>query len=374
MRRWTPALFVLLLALAGVASFTVETRTHPTGMSAEAQLNPWLAAARVLERQGLVVESEPDYGGVPARTRVLLMATPLDFLSEGEREALLDWVRAGGHLVTVVPDPGLVGKDVESVLARLVDVRLLRREPGADERKAAASKSGLRTLAVEPAGHLQAGLDPRRTLRAGPGPALWRATDGAYLHGLRRAVGQGRITVFSDLEWLHNHQLGKGDHAGLLWAALDAPPRAHVLLVSGTERPSLFMLAWERAAPLLVALAIFVLAWLWQATRRFGPLRPGPPAERRRLAEHLEASGHYLYRHGGLHRLYEASRARLLARVQRRHPQWRGLPPDRLAERLAERARVEAGAVARVLGGPAPDHLLQFAADLRLLNRLRKAL
>lgn len=379
MKRWLPLFYLLLAVLAGVASFTVETRRHETGQSPEALLNPWLAAERVLQRRGLAVDSEPDYGGVPARTRVLVLATPLDYLGEDEREDLLAWIRAGGHLVTAPPQdlPAPADQD-DGVLATQFDVRLRQQD---QEQETASPKTGRRTakpslhqLLVEPGGRLETLLQSRHRLEAGPGRVLWQARDAHGLYGLRRPLGRGQVTVLSDLAWLQNGRLGTGDHAGLLWSALDAPPLAQVLLVPGIERPSLLNLAWERAAPFLVTLALFILAWLWQVTRRFGPLRPGLPATRRRLAEHLEATGHYLLRQGGLSRLHGASRARLLAQVQRRHPQWRGLPTALLAEQLAGRARLEPGAVERVLSAPAPDHLPQFAADIRLLNRLRKAL
>lgn len=377
MKRWRPLLQVLLLVAIALACFTVETRTRPTGPGMEALLNPWLAAARVLERHGLTVETEPDYGGVPPRTDVLVLATPLDYLDEPAREALLDWVRGGGHLVTVLAEDaqGADAGEAGGVLGKLLDLRLRERKPAAaDLRDASARGAVPMNLVVVPEGSLRADLPPLRRLEAGPGRVLWQARDRHGLVGLRRPLGRGEVTVLCDLGWFVNGRIGSGDHAGLFWSALDARPGLRVQMVPGIERPSLLQLAWQRAWPLLVALAVFVLAWLWQATRRFGPLQPGPAAERRRLAEHLEATGRYLLRHGGLARLQAASRARLLAQVQRRHPQWRGLPPAALAAQLAARARLEPGAVERVLATDAPDHLPQFAADIRLLNRLRKAL
>ena len=376
MKRWQPLLLLLLAVLIALACFTVETRTRSTGPTLEALLDPWLGAARLLERRRLVVETAPDYGGLPPRTDVLVLATPLDYLDEQEREALLDWVRDGGHLVTALPEEAIAGRATErgGVLGALLDLRL--REGAPDRDAPARGRPGASTpnLVVTPGGSLAVSLQARRRLAAGPGRVLWQARDHQGLVGLRRPLERGQVTVLSDLRWFENDRLGNGDHAGLFWSALDARPGARVLLVPGIERPSLLHLAWQRAAPLLVALALFVLAWLWQATRRFGPLRAGPPAARRRLAEHLEATGHYLLRQGGLARLHAASRARLLAQVQRRHPQWRSLPPAQLAAQLAARARLERGAVERVLAAPPPDHLPQFAADIRLLNRLRKAL
>lgn len=377
MMRWRSALIVLALVALVVAGFTIETNTRAAGPSREALLNPWLAAARVLERRGLQVESVPVYGGLPARAQVMVLATPLDYLAPDEQDELLEWIRGGGHLVTALrPDPDAddtPDAEAASVLGKQLDVHLRTRTLTDAERKSLV-KQPLRALRLQPGGLLQARLDARYSLRSGRLTPRWQAADTFGVHAARFALGQGRVTALSDLDWLNNRQLGTGDHAGLLWAVVDAPAGTRLWLVPGVERPSLLQLLWQRAAYLLLALALFVLAWLWAVTRRFGPLQPALPPARRRLAEHLEASGRYLLRHGGLPSLYDASRQRLLAQVQRRHPQWRGLAPAQLAQQLAQRARLEGAAVERVLTAPAPDHLPQFAADIRLLNRLRKAL
>lgn len=375
MTRWRTWLAVLALVALGLASFTIESRTRPAGPSREAMLNPWLAAARVLEQRGLQVESTPEYGGLPARAEVMVLATPLDYLAPDEQDELLAWVRRGGHLVTALHPDADAAPDAEetSALGKLLEVRLKVRELTSDEHKTLVQQP-LRDLRLQPGGRLQARLDARYSLQPGRVAPRWQAGDRFGTHALRLELDQGRVTVLSDLDWMHNRQLGTGDHAGLLWAVVDAPAKTRLWLVPGVERPSLLQLLWQRAAWLLLALALFVMAWLWAVTRRFGPLQPALPPARRRLAEHLEASGRYLLRHGGLPALYDASRQRLLAQVQRRHPQWRGLSPILLAEQLARRAQLESAAVERVLTAPAPDHLPQFAADIRLLNRLRKAL
>lgn len=371
--RLTSLLPLLLVALI-IACFEIKTQTVPTGMSQEARLNPWLAAGRLLEKQKLQVRFEPSYGGLPSHADVLMLATPLDYLDKGERETLLGWVRRGGHLVSELQEPSDSAQEKpEELLASQFDVRLLRHDFNTRER-AAARKGIFRPTQVDREGLLQAGFKPDYHLLPGRQRPAWAAGDVHGLHALRYGLEAGHVTLLSDIEWMHNGRLAQGDNGALLTRVVNARAGQKVWLVYGVERPSLLQIIWTNLASLLVAVALFVLVWLWAASRRFGPLRPRPEAARRRLAEHLEASGRYLLRHDGLGQLFDASRQRLLAQVQRRHPQWRQLPPAELAEQLAQRARLESAAVRRVLEGNAPDQLLQFAADIRLLNRLRKAL
>lgn len=373
MRRLFPVL-LLLLALLAAAGFRLETRTRDTGLSHEARLNPWLAAGRLLQREHLRVRFSPEYGGLPAHADVLVLATPLDYLDDTEQAHLIAWVQRGGHLVTELQEVTEDGDRPGESVARDFDVRLREHEFSEAEQKALLKESGPRPARLDTEGSIAVDFEADYYLQPGRRAAQWQVADRYGAHALRFASGRGRITLVSDLGWMNNREFGHGDHALLLLRLVDAAPRAEVWLVHGVERPSLFALAWEKAGGVLLAVALFVLVWLWAASRRFGPLLPVAAPARRRLAEHLEASGRYLLRNGGLAPLYDASRQRLLAQVQRRHPQWRHLDVAALADQIARRAGLEAGAVQRVLAHDPPDQLLQFAADIRLINRLRKAL
>ncbi|MFZ5560606.1 MAG: DUF4350 domain-containing protein [Pseudomonadota bacterium] len=373
MKRWRLPLLLALLLAFFFACFTWEYTERDSGYSREARLNPWLAAGRLLEQNGMQVHFAPEYARLPPRARVIVLATPLQYLDEREQRALLDWIGKGGHLVMELPESGARADDRDLVLQQL-DVGLRKRDFSEAERKTLAREPPLRALRLGDEGLVQAHFRAHYHLAPGKRAPRWTATDKYGAHVMRFAQGSGRVTVLSDSGWLHNASLAEGDHAALLWRVVDARPGDAVWLIHGVERPSLFALLRELAAPFLAALALCVLVWLWAISRRFGPLESVLPAARRRLSEHLEASGRYLLRHGGLGLLYDASRQRLLAQLQRRHPQWKRLPSAALATQLAARARLEPAAILRLLESDAPDHLLQFTADIRLINRLRKAL
>lgn len=384
LQRYWPFLALLLVAGLLALCFTLETRTEDKGYGHEAQLNPWLAAGRLLERQELRVRFAPRYHRLPAQANVIVLATPPDTLGQQEQAELVDWVQEGGHLV-VEPSSADSAKEAESIpeesrelLHRHLDVRLQKREAKNDadnllRRIAGLSDAhGLRTTEIDKEGHLKAGFNPRLFLRAGQYPPAWVVTDEGGAHAMRFAYGEGFITVLSDSQWLHNRMLERGDHGALLWRIVNADKGSEVWLVHGQDRPSLFSLLWQNALPLLLAVAVFVGLWLWQASRRFGPVHALPADTRRRLSEHLEASGRFLFRQQALASLFEASRERWLAQLQRQHPQWRRLSPEKQAAHLAERSGIEAGAILRLLADPPPAHILQFAADIRLINRLRR--
>lgn len=375
MKRWRLPLLLALLGVFFAACFTIDVQERELGFSREARLNPWLAAGRVLERNRVTVRFAPEYSRLPPRARVLLLATPLQYIDADEQRELLAWVKKGGHLVAELQDSGDNDSSRNrSLLVRELDVGLLEHDFDEKELVAMAQEKALRATTLHGDGTLQATFRSDLSLRFGRVAPVWQAADKYGIHALRFRVGHGRITVLSDLRWLDNQRLGEGDHAGLLWRVVDAEAGAEAWLVHGAERPSLLSLLWEQASQFFIALALCVAVWLWAVSRRFGPLLGTEATPRRRLSEHLEAAGRYLMRHGGLKTLFDSSRQRLLSHVQRRYPQWRRLPAPELAAHLAARARIESAAVLRVLEASEPGHILQFAADIRLINRLRKAL
>jgi hypothetical protein len=391
MKRWLLVLLAALLPAAFFAGFTLEKQERDAGASSEARLNPWLAAGRVLEKQGQKIRFAPRYGSLPRHADAIVLATPPEYLDGQEQTALLNWVRQGGHLVTELQNVSTTdaAPDANDLLYKTLGVQLhdaAEEESGAatgadTDNPASAAAAPTKTPAVSylptqiaGEGEIRSTLDADYFLSYHAQKPEWVVHSGERAHALRFAHEKGRITVLSDLAWLHNRHLGSADNAALLWRVVDAKAGATVWLVHGEERPSWLALLIQNAGLLLKAVAVFVLVWLWQASRRFGPVHAAPENNRRRLGEHLEASGRYLLQHGATALLLDASRQRLLHQLQRQHPQWRRLPAEKLAQHLGARAHLESAAILRVLNTGTPENLLQFTADIRLLNRLRKAL
>lgn len=362
-------LAMLLLLVLGLACFTVREVPRDAGMSREAQLNPWLALTRLLEGRGLTVAASPAYTRLPTRTDLIVLAPAMETLPLEARDALLRWVRAGGHLVVAASGSG----DERQWLSAL-GLRVHRLDGPQAEAEAVPAFPELpwHLLEIPGEGRLRGQLPAALTLHA-DSAVDWAVRDRLGWRALRLRLGAGALTLTTSLQPLHNRQIGNGDHAALAWRLLDARPGLRVLLVHGEARPSLWHLLLAQAGPFFAALALSLAVWLWQSGQRLGPLAPAAPPPRRRLAEHLEASGRYLARLGRRDLLIAASRQRLLADVARRHPHWRHLPAPALAEALGRRAGLEPAAIARMLQDT-PDHLPQLAADLRLIQRLRKAL
>jgi hypothetical protein len=123
-----------------------------------------------------------------------------------------------------------------------------------------------------------------------------------------------------------------------------------------------------------VSAGVLLLIWLWYASMRFGPVLPAPALARRRLLEHIEASGRFLWRGGQAERLLKGVRQSLYRTLELRHPAWASLPSAELYRRLAELARVPKDEVQNALLYIHAGNEHEFTKVISTLEHLRKSL
>ncbi len=375
---------------------------------------------------------------LPPVTATLILPETHYPISAREVGSLLGWVRAGGHLVVAInsseSDPmqdslglslGNSDDDVDSTAdvpdETVIDTAETSVEPDLEpfefpdswgKPPAAADSAAADTAAIvidtaairAKVDELFSGSERKQKLRLSLGhlPALpdslwigfgslywlrqtdslarpveWRFPGGYGPHLARLKLGRGRVTVLSDAYWMQNDALGDNDHAPLLWALTHEPghERGPVWFVRDTEAPSVSGWLARFAWPLLVSMLALIAAWWARSARRFGPLHPAPDRVRRRLIEHLEASGQFLWSHRQSAALLGAVRNATLRRLDRRQPGWSRLAPDDLSLRLGRQIGLPPPAVRAALFSPA-DKLTgdDFTRHVRILETIRRTL
>lgn len=285
-------------------NFEKRTVKEHVGASGEARLRPYLAAERLAERMGwkaAELRSLPELGSLPPRG-VLIMPDRRQALS-GERIAeLVAWAERGGHLVVdaeylAVPDPlldalGVVRADATPPVLKPRTVEL---------------PNG-RTVTVSLLG----------SMRIVVPDAQVRLRIGEQLASFSR--GRGMVTVATSLGFAQNWAIGEHDHAELFWQLLQLAPSHELVVYWAPAKLSLWGFLKENAAPALAASALLLLLWLWSIIPRFGPVAPDLPPGRRRLLDHLRASGRYYWAKGLRSRLVVAARDAALRRIARVQP------------------------------------------------------
>jgi hypothetical protein len=220
-----------------------------------------------------------------------------------------------------------------------------------------------------------------------------RLHDKRGLRAIQFGVGQGRVTVISNFDfvtyssgdsrdfgssaWRRTH-IGRFDHAELFWrmsADLRDPnssPRKQFWMVWGRDDITVWSWLREHAWMALLAFAALLAAWLWHVIPRFGPMLRVAQGQQMSLGHHVEAVGRFMWKHAGPETLFDAMRRDLMERVRIKRPAWVALDSAKRAKALASLLGVTPEAVMR-LSEPV-ENAAEFLRGARLIQKLRAAL
>jgi hypothetical protein len=365
-----PALAAALLAvlvLGGAWWFFTNFERVPTrewvGYQGEARRNSYLAAERLLARLGLAVRHVKTPGELrelpPNGT--LILPDRRDALAPDERRRLLAWVDAGGHLIVEDedhrrPDP-------------VLDALGVKRKPGPK----AAPEAAIEVRLPHAPAPLSVRMHARQTLEVPQAEVMVRGKSVTHLVHFRR--GRGQVTVLNDFGFMRNPAIGAVDHAEFLWQLTRFQPgTAAVLVFDNPEKLSLARWLADHAWAAVAAAALLLALWLWSIAPRFGPLAPDPEPVRRRLLDHLRASGRFQWSVGDGAALAESAREAALRRVARAQADFAGLAEREREARLAAAFGLDPAEARRVLR-PARDLAIpQFVAAMRVFQRIHERL
>ena len=349
------------------------------GPSPEAQANPYLAAEHFLRQQGLAVEharSLERLATLPAKSGSLLLLSERSNMTPRQVDQLLEWTKAGGHLLLVAE--AIWDEETQDSGDLLLD-RLQLRQAFSDDfdlpppaRK--NKKPDLTRLYVDnetaPAFF---SFDTDFTLIDPRHLAQFSANSAKSSHLMQLDLGLGRVTVITDSELWKTPAIGLHDNAWLLWYLTQG---SDVTLLSNTDVENLFSLVLRYFPQALVALAALILLGLWRASVRQGPIQAPAPKARRQLQEHLNASADFLLRRSGQNSLLQALQRDILRTARRRHPGFEQLDTAGQWQALERLTRQPASIISQALG-PLPAKRLSsadFSRQVACLQTLRNAL
>ena len=380
----TPLLAVLLyIALNWYALVDEETRV---GAKREAIENPYLAYSRLLARMGTTarfVREPHELGTLPAGGTVILGPHRLLYMTPQRLREILEWTRAGGHLVVAaevpfVNDPLLDALGVERVEPQAsapAKPPPTRPDPAAIARAArqAAAPTTFdwpgESRALHVRIHSWFGLRDARSR-----PDALTVEQGGRAAILRFAEGRGTVTALSWMNFLSNALIGQEDDARFGWRlATDAGAgMPAVLFLSVHTEP---LVDWMRrvAMPVVWSALLLVALWLARIIPRFGPPGPEPPPVRRSLLEHVVAAGRFLWSRDEREFLLDAGRERAWQAAR-----GRGITRDpgalgRSLTLLASATGVSESEARTALAEPAPD-AASFVRAIAALHRIESRL
>lgn len=303
---------VALWLMARVEWVEEERHRPPSGAALS---DPHYALRQWLSRLGVGLHTPPDVHTLPGRHDTLVLADPHWNATHQPEAPVQRWVQAGGHLVIYdntlaeAPWPG-------APLATANAAEYENRHQCAP----LAEPEDVPPLYGQPMHWAACMYLPRVLLPTQP-PA-WGLKDHQGWRVARWPVGQGWVTVVGQASpstgpyWIHDP-----DSVQLTQAAWWLHAGQRVWLLERQRSAPWFQTLWAQAAPGLILAALGVLAGLWRALPRPGPLQASPPPGRRSLASQVQGTAAFLLQHGPIS-LHQAQRQALERAVQQ------SLPPE----------------------------------------------
>jgi len=372
----TQGLIVLLLLIAvgsGTAwflnNFEEVTENVHTGYRGEARINPWLAAQRLLARMGAqatTMRSVPELRNL-APSATLLLPARRHTLTSSLRQSVLDWVDRGGHLIVeaepaALPDP-------------LLDAIGVRRSAVKRPKDAARCESSEPFEIVLPGRETGSLVRLSRGMRLDAPDAEFAFDGGPGNSLLMLRRGEGEITVVNELDFASNAQIGNEQHARFLWDLVSAQSGdGQVYFFNRPGKLSLTGWLQENAWAPLAGAALLLLFWLWYVAPRMGPVAPDPERNRRRLLDHLRASGRFLWSNGGAQRMLDAAREACLRRIARAYPDVLAVTESERPQRLAEVLGWPEARTRQLLAPAVPAKMMDFLQTIGLYQAVHEQL
>ena len=434
-RKAAITMVMVLLVLAALGYWLAQHLEKrevemPVGLHGEAKTYPLLAAERYLKRMGLAAERLTDTNrmlSTPAADDVLIITSDRQTLGQERTQGLLEWVKHGGRLIVTVPHfkekvkPGAyAGPPVRDPLLKALGLALARadQDPDSCTDEDAEAADGFNADA-DPDVDMETQADADNTstdeevqtsaeengdadsdtaaedyayteVRFSTAPKPLRVkfaahtvltgaldTDEVASHAggialISRELGKGSVVVAADLNVLLFRAIGDYDHALFLWYL--AWGHGKVWLVTDNDMPPLWQWLWQRTPELVTASFIFLVLWLWSRGPRFGPLVVEPAPVRRRILEHIEASGRFLWQHQKQERLLSTVRDELNTAAARRYPAWGNMSDAEKIRHIAALAALEPKEVQLLLHDRTPHKRQDFTHVIRQLENIRKKL
>lgn len=379
-------LTLLLLSVVGWLGYLVSgqmekvTKDIYIGFSGEARSNSLFAARLFLKRMGIPAEKVDVYEleNLPSIDTVIIINTYRSSLTEERIKKILAWVERGGHLVTVIGD--VYDEDDPDILQSILDVRsedtrylkneFFNQKDDKDDSefdpRAEITLKGLDKKYILNVKY----IDPIKTNNEADEKVLVKGV--VYL--INRVYGEGLITISSDLNFAENRNIEDEDHAELFWQIVHFKHKhiGNVWLLNSDDVPALSSWLWNYAWQLILTLIVFLGLWLYSLSPRLGPIIPNKELNRRRLLEHIQASGHFFWNKDQQDKLIESSQQSVLQKMSTLFPAWHQLGVDEQIKLVSEYSGLPAEELGPLLYSSKQRSMDEFIHLVQQLEMIRK--
>lgn len=414
------------ILLTGIGLFYLLMESYQEiedlGWGSAAYRNPYLAAEQFLQRQEVDAHTEFSMNNAEPLDQLttLVIGDSRDILSTQQGDRLLRWLEQGGHLIIAssyyydtedsfldrfnvevyesechchkdmyYPEPFAEQEYQEDVLEESTEPELDTPDQTETIDTPTLSEtidpSLLTTLTFDaldtevsvnfnPAVALYHPAFDDETDYTGLKPFYWEGTEWG-IHYMQFDVGDGLLTVTSDLHIWENSEIQNFDHAYLLGVLSGRD--SSLTFVTGKQVPSLISLAWRYGPEVFIAFAVWLLFWILFRSKRFVPPKQLNITSRRSLAEHIDAVAHFHWRQKDYPALTQSLIEEINKLAETKITGFIGASSEKQLQLIAKHCAVSATAAAVALNtnsDPKTLNEIQFTEKIQTLQAIRARL
>jgi len=374
---------VLIVAAAGVwLYFNIESHIVETdeGYSGEARTNKFLSAEYFLRKMGLKVKKiellQPDKFHLNNNDTLFITSTRKNFDRRRSKQ-LMEWVRNGGNLIVTAQasESGKV-KFKDFLLADLgLAVEISVSEDGGE------IKNTILDVDIDDENFWQVDFNDSYSIvitNEFNSDVIWRLEDEINVHGLKIKMGQGSLTLLSDVLYFTNDFIDQYDHAAFLFLLANhkngGVQEGSFYYSLSEDNPMLLSWLWMKAPYFLISIMLLITLVLWMKIPRFGPVINVMPPVRRQFIEHLYAAGRYQWQSKFHHQLLMDVRQQLNQRVRIKFTEWEKMAKNKQIKYFSELTGLNSQVIEKALFDSNITKENDFVLNIRILEKLRKSL
>ena len=358
-------------------TFEYHSELKDVGYSAKAEQNPYLAAEQFLDRFDIKVEGIPSILALkklPETSEVLFIPTGRYDMSAEKLKQIMSWVRKGGHLIVRARRITSGVKNNQDEMFKLLGLQNYRKKQKGFVQHYNADIVDVKVGSKIENKKVEFNADTWMK-NVGKREPSWQVDGENGSKVIEYRLGDGYVSVLSDLRFMQNAYIGKHDHAAFLYTLVHINNKTRgMMIIRNDDMPSLIGLIADHAPATLLLFGMLLLAWLWYVTRRFGPIQQPAGTARRSLREHIIAAGHFQWRNRNRNQLFLSARTALLEHIAQTRPPWVTLREQELSTKLSKLAGVPADRVLAMLQANGVDKESDFAQSIEIISSIRKNL
>lgn len=379
--KFLPRILVIFLAVVigvGLAYWVYRNiewykEKEFVGFRGEAKNNYFLAGQLLLQKMGRPAEQYKELylpTSLPSIKDSLLIFSDRQVLGVKRTEELIEWVKAGGHLI-VTARPQIDNLTRRDFLLDSLKIKLIQNIAPKDEEPDSLDESN-----NDAKDGWQIAFYPYMTIKnTGSLKETWSFYDKHGVYAVQVQLGKGRLTVLSTMDIFYNSTIGEYDHADFLWfLAKDQSSGGTFRYVLYEDQISIGLWLWKHAWMTMVSLALLLLASIWYVSYRSGPILTILSPNRHRFMEHLQATGLFYWRQGAILHLVELIRKTLYQQLRFHHPDWFYMNFTTQCNMLSNITGISEEHIAQALSARTIKNTKHFLHIVKTLERLRKSI